>query len=202
MFAFVFLAECASDSDFADDEMSPAMRISKDGACGDDSKLVGELSKFHDGPTAALREFCTRNSKPGESDYAFDRGHSLRTEQALDTPVPSAGETSRSDSKREVQKDVIMVQTESSAKCDGVDAAALCKQEYLDELLQQIRFQIPTAEVKGAAVAENPPKMSEGHLDELLEQVCFSFHCILIWNPVMQALDCVIVWKNSGVAIS
>lgn len=155
-------AESANDSDFADDEMSPA--ISKDGACRDDSKLVSELSKFHVGPTSALRDFCTRNSKPGESDYVFDHG------QALDTQFPSAGETSRSDSKREVQKDVIMVQTESSAKYESRDTTALYKQEYLDELLQQIRFQIPTAEAKGTVIAENP-KMSEGHLDQLLEQV-------------------------------
>ncbi|KAG0621493.1 hypothetical protein M758_3G024700 [Ceratodon purpureus] len=165
-------AESASDSDFADDEMSPAIRISKDGSCQDDSNLVNELSKFHDGPTSALRDFCTWNSKPGDSDYAFDHGQALIAEPALDTPIPSAGETSRSDSKREVQKDVIMVQTESSSKYESMDTAALYKQEYLDELLQQIRFQIPTAEVKGTGIADNSyTKISEGHLDELLEQV-------------------------------
>ena len=174
------VAESASDSDFADDEMSPAIRISKDGSCQDDSNLVNELSKFHDGPTSALRDFCTWNSKPGDSDYAFDHGQALIAEPALDTPIPSAGETSRSDSKREVQKDVIMVQTESSSKYESMDTAALYKQEYLDELLQQIRFQIPTAEVKGTGIADNSyTKISEGHLDELLEQVCLppTFSC-------------------------
>jgi hypothetical protein len=182
------LAESANDSDFADDEMSPA--ISKD-----DSTLVSELSKFHVGPTSALRDFCTRNSKPGESDYVFDYG------QALDTQFPSAGETSRSDSKREVQKDVIMVQTESSAKYESRDTTALYKQEYLDELLQQIRFQIPTAEVKGTAIAENP-KMSEGHLDQLLEQVClrstFSFGsevCKRLCDSITKLYGKTILWR-------
>ena len=168
-----YLAESASDSDFADDEMSPAIRIPKEGACTDDNKLVSELSEFHDGPTSALREFCTRNSKPVVSDYAFDHGQSRVAEPAHDTSIASAGETSRSDSKREVQKDVIMVQNERSAKFESIETAALNKEEYLDELLQQIRFQIPTAEGKDAIIEDNPPKMSEGHLDAILEQVCF-----------------------------
>ena len=59
----LFLAGSESDSDFADDEMSPAIRISRD-----DNKLVSELSQFHEGPTSELLHFyCTRNSKPGDS---------------------------------------------------------------------------------------------------------------------------------------
>lgn len=195
------MAESASDSDFADDEMSPAIRISKDGACRDDSKLVSELSKFHDGPTSALRDFCTRNSKPGESNQAFDHGQALIAEPALDTPIPSAGETSRSDSKREVQKDVIIVQTESSAKYKSKDTAAFYKQEYLDELLQQIRFQIPTAEVKGTDIADNPTKLSEGHLDELLEQVCLplKFSCGIEICKLL--CDNSFIWKNHLMAV-
>ena len=175
----LYLAETESDSDFADDEMSPAIRISRD-----DKKLVSELSQFHEGPTSALRDFCTRNSKPGDSDlgnimvdYAtFEHGQPPVAEPALDIPIPSAGESLRSDhSKQEVQKDVIMVQqTEASSK-DNVAAtdnpAALCKQEYIDELLQQIRFQIPTSEVTEEINTSGHPSMSEAHLDELLEQV-------------------------------
>ncbi|KAG0599265.1 hypothetical protein M758_12G138900 [Ceratodon purpureus] len=167
-----------SDSDFADDEMSPAIRISRE-----DNKLVSELSQFHEGPTSELRDFCTRNSKPGDSnlgnimvDYAkFEHGQAPVSEPALDIPIPSAGESLRSDhSKQEVQKDVIMVQqTESNSK-DNIattDNPTLCKQEYIDELLQQIRFQIPTSEVTEEIMASGRPYMSEGHLDELLEQV-------------------------------
>lgn len=166
--------ESGSDSDFADDEMSPAIRLSSDGACKDNNVLVSELSQFHDGPTSELRDFCTRNSKPGlraldMAGYdAFEHSQSPVAEPTLDISVPSAGE-SRSDSKREVQKDVIMVQTDSFKA--NADTAALSKQQYLDELLQQIRFQIPTSEAAGEAMADGPPWMSEGNLDELMEQV-------------------------------
>lgn len=165
--------ETESDSDFADDELSPAGHDSKD-ACTDDAVLVNELSQFHEGPTSELRDFCSRNSKAGESDigvidFAFEHSQDPSSEPALDTSIPSAGE-SKSDSKQEVQKDVIMVQTPSSnghAAHESIDASPLFRQEYLDELLKQIRFQIPTTEVTG----DGPLHVSEGHLDELLEKV-------------------------------
>lgn len=108
-------------------------------------------------------------------------------EPALDIPIPSASESLRSDhSKQEVQKDVIMVQqTESSSKENAAttdNPAALCNQEYVDELLQHIRFQIPTSEVTEDAMASGHPYMSEGHLDELLEQVPSHPHSNILCN--------------------
>lgn len=62
-----------------------------------------------------------------------------------------------------------MVQSESTvtkpahydSSVDGT--TAMSKQAYLDELLQHIRFQIPTPEAKGQSI--------QAHVDELLEQV-------------------------------
>jgi len=162
------MAESECNSDFADDEMSPALRLSRD-----ENMLEAE---FHEGPTSS---YCSRNSKPsGDHDLTmvlyngFEHGQSPASEPANDTT--STSESLRSDhSKQEVQKDVIMVQqTESSKDMKSTDTAALYKQEYLDELLQQIRFQIPTSEV--ATEETGPPFLSEGHLDALLEQVRLS----------------------------
>lgn len=55
--------DSSSDSDFADDELSPAPQICNS---DEDSRLVRELCKFYDGPISELRDFCIRNSKPGE----------------------------------------------------------------------------------------------------------------------------------------
>jgi len=168
------VAESECDSDFADDEMSPAIRLSRD-----DDMLASELCQLQDGPTTDLRSFCTRNSKPaGDCDLSmvvyngFENGQSPVSEPANDST--STGGSLRSDhSKQEVQKEVIMVQqTENSKEIKPTDTSALYKQEYIDELLQQIRFQIPTSEL--TTEETGPPYMSEGHLDELLEQVLLS----------------------------
>jgi hypothetical protein len=91
-----------------------------------------------------------------------------------DLPVPSMGEAN-TDLKQEVQKNVIMVQTEHvkvDTPAENIDSATLYKQEYLDELLQQVRFQIPTMEVAEEPMMEDGLlRKSEEHLDQLLQQV-------------------------------
>ncbi|XP_024363029.1 uncharacterized protein [Physcomitrium patens] len=166
--------ESESDCDFADDEMSPAIRLSTDAAWKDDENLLRELSQFHGGPISELRDYCAQNSNLRVNDLnmadrdAFERGRPPLSEPAIDIPVPSTRE-SRSDSKREVPKDVIMVQTERSKA--NADTAASCEQKYVDKLYKPTRFRTPTSELTGEAIAGDPPSESKGHLDELLEQI-------------------------------
>lgn len=169
-----YLTESESDCDFADDEMSPAIRLSTDAAWKDDENLLRELSQFHGGPISELRDYCAQNSNLRVNDLnmadrdAFERGRPPLSEPAIDIPVPSTRE-SRSDSKREVPKDVIMVQTERSKA--NADTAASCEQKYVDKLYKPTRFRTPTSELTGEAIAGDPPSESKGHLDELLEQI-------------------------------
>lgn len=156
----MWVAESECDSDFADDEMSPAIRLSRD-----ENDIVPTVSE--------IRTLRTLRKPVSVGD------HSDLSEAA----VASAGESSlRSDqSKQEVvQKDVIMVQTETSK--------SLCKQEYLDELLQQIRFQIRrrrvrSVRIRGLLICLKAISMSFSNRSHISNQsfallamhICFSF---------------------------
>ena len=95
------------------------------------------------------------------------------SEAGDDIHVPSAG-VNKLSGLIQVQKNVIVAQAEDTKAVvlpDTIEKGVVYKEEYLDELLQHVRFQLPSLDAAEAPVEDSPLRKSEEHLDELLQQV-------------------------------
>lgn len=178
---FVCLAGSEGESEFADDEMSNEPHESQEHWKRDNTVVVkSDLESTCEAKLAVGKcrlGSITTNVKGNSLGAVLGRCEYMQapvSDPVDDLPVPSMGETN-ADLKQEVQKNVIMVQTENlkvDTPAENIDSATLYKQEYLDELLQQVRFQIPTMEVAEEPMMEDGLlRKSEEHLDQLLQQV-------------------------------
>lgn len=77
-------------------------------------------------------------------------------------------------SRNEVQKNVIVVQSETSKSdvaANMIETAVVCKQGYLNELFHHVQLQFPTSRAAGRYAKDDLSRKSEEHLDDVLQQV-------------------------------
>ena len=175
------MAGSEGESEFADDEMSNEPHESQEHWKRDNTVVAkADLEPTCEAKLAVGKcrlGSITTNVKGNSLGAVLGRCEYMQapvSDPVDDLPVPSIGETN-ADLKQEVQKKVIMVQTENlkvDTPAENIDSTTLYKQEYLDELLQQVRFQIPTMEAAEEPMMEDGLlRKSEEHLDQLLQQV-------------------------------
>ncbi|KAG0604219.1 hypothetical protein M758_10G154000 [Ceratodon purpureus] len=108
-----------------------------------------------------------------ETPVIYDHAQCPDSGAGDDIHVPSAGVNKLSDLKQ-VKKNVIVVQSENTKAemtPETIEKEVVYNEEYLDELLQHVQFQLPSLDAADAPVEDNPLRKSEEHLDELLQQV-------------------------------